>query len=89
MTVTYGKTTPTSYADVEVQEIERGLRRLGRALIPGAYLVDTYPFLRYIPGFTSKLERYHKEEIGLYRSQVEEVKQRQVRRRGANVKFVR
>ena len=89
MTVTYGKTTPTSYSDPEVKRIEQVTARLGSALRPGAYLVDTYPFLRYIPGCTSKLERYHKEEIGLYRSQVEEVKQRQVRRRGADVKFVR
>ncbi|KAI0720580.1 cytochrome P450 [Cerioporus squamosus] len=55
MTVTYGKTTPTSYCDPK----------------PGAYL--------HIPGFTSELQRYHEEEIGLWRSQVEEVKQRQAR----------
>lgn len=79
MTVTYGKTTPTSYSDPEVKRIGQGAARLGSALRPGAYLVDTYPFLRYIPGFTSELQRFHEEEKGLYRSQVEEVKQRQVR----------
>ncbi len=79
MTVTYGKTTPTSYSDPEVKRIGQGAARLGSALRPGAYLVDTYPFLRYIPGFTSELHRYHEEEKMLYRSQVGEVKERQVR----------
>ncbi|TFK93081.1 cytochrome P450 [Polyporus arcularius HHB13444] len=79
MTVTYGKTTPTSYSDPEVQRIGQGAARLGSALRPGAYLVDTYPFLRYIPGFTSELQRYHEEEKMLYRSQVGEVKERQAK----------
>ena len=42
MTVTYGKTTPTSYSDPEVKRIEQVTARLGSALRPGAYLVDTY-----------------------------------------------
>ncbi|KAI0826895.1 cytochrome P450 [Trametes gibbosa] len=76
MGITYGKTTPTSYSDPEVKQINLGLSRLSQAVRPGAYLVDTYPFLKYIPFFTSELQRFHREELALYRSQVQGVKTR-------------
>ena len=79
MSVTYGKTTPTSYSDPDVLQINKSAARLGDALRPGAYLVDSYPFLKYIPGLNSQLKRYHQEEIALYRSQVNAVKERVVR----------
>ena len=62
-----------------MQEIERGLRRLGRALIPGAYLVDTYPLLRHVPGVGRELRRWHRDELALYRRQVQGVKEKMVR----------
>ena len=79
MSVTYGKTTPTSYSDPEVQQINKGTARLGDTLRPGAYLIESYPWLRYVPGMTSELELWHQEELNLYRGQVEAVKQRLVR----------
>lgn len=82
MSVTYGKTTPTSYSDPEVQQINKGTARLGDTLRPGAYLIESYPWLRYVPGMTSKLEMWHEEEINLYRGQVEAVKQQLVRSMG-------
>ena len=78
MSVTYGKTAQTSYSDPEVKQINRVAARLGDTLRPGAYLIEEYPWLRYIPGITSKLERWHQDEINLYRSQVKGVKERQV-----------
>ncbi|KAH9832506.1 cytochrome P450 [Rhodofomes roseus] len=74
ISMTYGKTTPTSYSDPEVQIVNRCLRRLGAALRPGAHLVDTYPFLQYIPGYTSQLRKYHQEELSFFRSQIANVK---------------
>ncbi|KAI0829920.1 cytochrome P450 [Trametes gibbosa] len=76
MSITYGKTTPTSYSDPDVKQINLGAARVGDAVRPGAYLVDTYPFLKNIPFFTSKLQRFHREELALYRSQVQGVKER-------------
>lgn len=78
MSITYGKTTPTSYSDPEVKQINLGLKRLGNAVRPGAYLVDSYPFLKYIPFFTSELRRFHHEELALYRCQLQGVKTRLV-----------
>ncbi|KAI0933583.1 hypothetical protein AcV5_005691 [Taiwanofungus camphoratus] len=65
MAISYGKTTPTSYSDPEVQAVNCCLRRLGSALRPGTYLVDTYSFLRYIPGYLSHL--LHRSKQGLSR----------------------
>ena len=78
MSVTYGKITPTSYSDPEVLQINKGTARLGQALRPGAFLVDSYPFLKHIPLLYSKLRKWHQEEIDLYRSQVNNVKRRMV-----------
>ncbi|KAG1728574.1 cytochrome P450 [Suillus occidentalis] len=41
----YGKTTPTSYTDPEIVTVNKCIERFGRAIRPGAYLVDTYPIL--------------------------------------------
>ncbi|KAI0647953.1 cytochrome P450 [Trametes meyenii] len=76
MAITYGKTTPTSYSDPEVKQINRGIARLGIATRPGAYLVDAYPFFKYIPGFASELKRFHGEELALFRGQLQGVRTR-------------
>ncbi|KAH9948109.1 cytochrome P450 [Amylocystis lapponica] len=73
-TLAYGKTTPTSYSDPEVESVNRAMERFASALRPGAYLVDTYPALRYIPGYLDDLRKYHQEEYELYRGQVDIVK---------------
>lgn len=78
MAISYGKTTPTSYSDPEVQAVNCCLRRLGSALRPGTYLVDTYSFLRYIPGYLSHLRKYHEEELQLFREQVNVVRKQLV-----------
>lgn len=54
--------------------MHRCLRRLGLSLRPGAHLVDTYPFLQYIPGFTTGLRKGHLEELDLFRGEVAKVK---------------
>jgi len=45
MALAYGK-APTSYEDPEVQAVNRCLTRLGLTMRPGAWKVDTYPFLK-------------------------------------------
>ena len=81
MTLTYGKTTPTSYADAEVRAINRGTARLGRALLPGAYAVDALPLLRYVPLYPGarELRRFHREELALYHELVRGVREKVVR----------
>jgi len=78
MTITYGKTTPTSYADPEVQQVNACLARMGKALKPGSYLVDSYPFLQYVPRYLRTLRRYHQDELALFRSQIDVVRNQMV-----------
>ncbi|KAG9310289.1 cytochrome P450 [Chiua virens] len=74
MNITYGKITSTSYSDPEVIAVNRCLAQFGHAIRPGAYLVDTYPVLQYIPGYLSKLKRWHKEELALFEGQLDAVR---------------
>ncbi|KAH7922532.1 cytochrome P450 [Leucogyrophana mollusca] len=75
MSITYGKTTPTTYADPEVIKIGSYQRRLGTMLRPGSYLVDTFPILRFVPGYLSQLKRWHQEELAFYKGQVDVVRE--------------
>jgi hypothetical protein len=78
MTFTYGKTTPTSYTDPEVVAVNKSIARFGRAMKPGAYLVDMYPILRFVPGYLSQLKVWHKEELALFNGQLDAVRRQMV-----------
>ncbi|PPQ68178.1 hypothetical protein CVT24_005065 [Panaeolus cyanescens] len=69
----YGK-TPQSYDDPDVVAVNRCLTRLGNNLRPGMWKVDTYPFLRYIPGYLKELQDGHAEELNLFKKQLRDVK---------------
>jgi hypothetical protein len=47
-------------------------------MVPGTYLVDSYPLLRYVPGYTCQLEAWQREEIELYRAQLDTVRNQMV-----------
>ena len=79
ITMTYGKTTPTTYSDPEVKGIVRVSQHLGKALQPGAYLVDTYPFLKHIPGYLRHLHKIHEEELVFFHGLIADVKRKLVR----------
>ena len=78
MALTYGKTTPTAYSDPEVVAVNLCSSRFGEAMRPGAYLVDTYPILRYIPGCLTQLRKWHLEELALYEGQLNLVREQMV-----------
>ncbi|KAG2099579.1 cytochrome P450 [Suillus discolor] len=88
MSFTYGKITPTSYTDPEVVAINKALARSGQAIQPGAYLVDTYPILRFVPGYLSQLKAWHKEDLALCNRQLDPVR-RQMREGTARPSFAR
>lgn len=74
MSFTYGKTTPTSYTDPEIVTVNKCIGRFGRAIRPGAYLVDTYPILRFVPGYLNQLKVWHQEEHALFKGQLDAVR---------------
>ena len=79
LAITYGKDTPTAYTDPEVVSINRCFGRVMRAVRPGAYLVDAYPILKYVPYYLNTLRQWHQEELTLFQSYVDVVRQQIVR----------
>ena len=76
--MTYGKTEPTYFTDPEVQEMAQHGTRLGKVVQIGSHIVDKYPMLSYVPFVTARLRRWHREELALFTSLVDGVRQRMV-----------
>jgi len=74
MAISYGKTTPTAYTDPEVVAVNKVTTRFSQTVRPGAYLVDTYPILRFVPGYLSQLKQWHQEELMLFKGQLDVVR---------------
>ncbi|KAG1799598.1 cytochrome P450 [Suillus variegatus] len=55
MKVAYGKTTPTSVTDPEVKRVAKFADKFRTVLHPGAYLVDSIPWLKYLPWYARDL----------------------------------
>ncbi|KAJ7159016.1 cytochrome P450 [Mycena crocata] len=75
LTTAYGQRA-NSYKDPLVVGIHRvfGVFRVNAR--QGAWKVDAFPFLRYIPGYLRPLQDAHKAELSLFRSQLDAVRQR-------------
>ncbi|KAL9715590.1 hypothetical protein Ac2012v2_000033 [Leucoagaricus gongylophorus] len=78
MALAYGK-VPKSYADPIVLAVNRCLTRLGNNLRPGLWRVDNWSFLRYVPGYLKELQDGHREELNLFKSQLDEVREKMAR----------
>ncbi|KIK68536.1 hypothetical protein GYMLUDRAFT_35978 [Collybiopsis luxurians FD-317 M1] len=78
MALTYGK-IPAGYEDPDVQAVNRCLARLGLAMRQGAWKVDVFPFLKYVPGYLNELREGHREELGLFKSEMQEVRDKMAR----------
>lgn len=79
MTVAYGKITPTSAKDEEVKYVRQRFVALAKAMRPGAYLVDSIPWLRYLPWYGQDLKQEFKAINRFYTDQLNLVKQQIVR----------
>ncbi|KAJ8588373.1 cytochrome P450 [Rhizopogon salebrosus TDB-379] len=88
MSISYGKTTPTAYTDPEVVAVIATIARFGRVAQPGAYLVDTFPILRFVPGYLNQLKEWHKEELQLFGAQLDIVR-RQIHEGTAGPSFAK
>lgn len=75
MKTTYGKTTPTSAADPEVREIHHLFESFRTVLRPGAYLVESIPWLKYLPCYDQDLKQQFERTKELYTNQLNRVKQ--------------
>jgi len=78
MKVAYGKDTPTSATDPDVQKVLQTVDILREVLRPGAYLVDSFPWLKYIPWYGQELRRQFESNKQLHTRQLNRVKQQLV-----------
>ncbi|KAG2155673.1 cytochrome P450 [Suillus clintonianus] len=76
MKVAYGKTTPTSAIDPEVVEVHRRMRTATAVMNPDAYLVDSIPWLKYLPWYGRELKKEFERFKKLNISQLNLVKEK-------------
>ncbi|OJA13774.1 hypothetical protein AZE42_07463 [Rhizopogon vesiculosus] len=79
MKVAYGKTTRTFATDPELKDVRRRFQELSKSLRPGAYIVDTVPWLKHLPFYGRELRRDFERGKKLYTDQLAVVKE-QLRR---------
>jgi len=77
MKVAYGKDTPTSATDPDVQKV-RQFVDIARNILRGAYLVDSFPWLKYLPWYGQELKRQFESGKQLNIRQLNRVKQQMV-----------
>ncbi|KAG1843662.1 cytochrome P450 [Suillus subluteus] len=71
--VMYGKSTPTTMNAPEIIVIHKMLKRAEMLFRPGAFLIERYPILKYVPGYTSELEEWGREESQVFHDQLNRV----------------
>ncbi|KDQ13006.1 hypothetical protein BOTBODRAFT_111951 [Botryobasidium botryosum FD-172 SS1] len=79
MSLAYGKpASTTAKTNPDVLAVTTCLRRLGHANRPGAYWVDSFPLLYYVPWYGRQLKRWHQEELALFRGQLDRVHEKMI-----------
>ncbi|KAG1754243.1 hypothetical protein EDB19DRAFT_641315 [Suillus lakei] len=79
VTVAFGKTAPTFATDPEVITLRRLVIIFRTVLRPGAYLVDSIPWLIYPPWYSQTLQRGFEDHQILFTDQTNRPKQRTAR----------
>ncbi|KAG1737540.1 cytochrome P450 [Suillus paluster] len=74
MKVAYGKNTRTFAGDLELKDARQRIEELGKSQRPGAYLVDSIPWLRYIPWYGKDLREGFERGRKIYTAQLNRVK---------------
>jgi len=72
--LTYGRNTNTDASHPDVLELRRSLRRFATIFRPGFYLVDSLPWLKYLPWYGRDLRRGFIEDRSFFRRLLDAVK---------------
>jgi len=72
--VAYGKSGPTSVDDPDFVGVKQAIQHFSETMRPGAYLVDRFPWLRYVPGYGRRLKQYYESDLKFYSDQLNRVK---------------
>ncbi|KAJ9111560.1 hypothetical protein QFC20_002534 [Naganishia adeliensis] len=76
--IAYGRTDKVSYTDSDIQLVNQCGDRLGQTLRPGSFKMEALPWLRYVPGYTNTIDQWHKDELTLFRGQLDMARERLV-----------
>jgi hypothetical protein len=79
MKVAYGKNTPTAATDPEVVEVRQIMNIFGEVLRSGNYLVESIPWLKYLPWYGQELRRGYEKSERLNINHMNRVRQQIVR----------
>jgi hypothetical protein len=79
MKIAYGKNTPTAATDPEVIEVHRLIAMSRTIMSSGTYLVESIPWLKYLPWYGRELKRGYESIKQLNTNQLNHVKQQMVR----------
>ena len=71
--ITYGKSGPTTINDPDLVRVKQCVEHFIEGMRPGAYLVDRFPWLKYVPGYGRRLRRYYESDLEFYKSQLNRV----------------
>lgn len=72
----YGRTDKARYTDPDIAGIVENGQRIGSMLRPGEYRLDAFPWLKYVPGYMSTINRWNDEELILFREPVDQVRKK-------------
>jgi cytochrome P450 len=86
--LTYGKNTATHASDPDVMQVRESLQRFVMSMRPGAYLVDSLPWLKYLPWYGRELRQGFIEDRALFHRQLDAVK-RQMNDTDSSPSFVK
>ncbi|KAF8632721.1 hypothetical protein AX15_001718 [Amanita polypyramis BW_CC] len=73
MLLAYG-VLPKGCDDPDIQAVNNCLTVLGNNMRPGIWMVDYWPFLRFIPGYLKEMQDGHVKELGLFKRKLFEVR---------------
>jgi hypothetical protein len=68
----------TSASDPEIIEIREGFNIFRKVIRPGTYLVDTIPWLKYIPWYAQELRREFERSLRLHTNRLDRIGQQMV-----------
>ena len=62
----YGKRTPTDYRDDIIKKIEQCQLRMNSKVAPSSVLINSLPWLKYLPGYLNEGKRWHQDELTIF-----------------------
>jgi len=77
--IAYGRTDRARYSDPDIALNLQYGDRLGKVLLPGTFWIQSFPWLRHVPGYMRTIQGWADDEINLFRGELAKVQDRLAR----------